>query len=177
MKPLLPVVLLAAAAISCGFSTAAVAHASLETQSAAVDSHYKGVMKIGHGCKGSPTQTVRILLPLEIRKAKPMPKAGWTLETVKKTLDEPFDYYGKTVTEDVREIIWSGGNLSDDFFDEFVFSAKLAGEPGQTLYVNTIQECPDGENRWTEIPEEGQDSHDLKSPAPVLQLTEKHHNH
>lgn len=177
MKLLVSASLLTASALACGFSTTAAAHASLETPSAAVGSHYKAVMRIGHGCEGSPTHTVRIQLPTELRKAKPMPKTGWTLETVTKKLDEPYDYYGKTITEDVREIVWRGGNLEDAHYDEFVFRAKLAGEAGKTLYVKTIQECPEGENRWVNIPAKGQDSHDIDSPAPALKLTAKHHDH
>ncbi|WP_421868834.1 YcnI family protein [Motiliproteus sp.] len=177
MKSLTPVALILASTLAGSYSMTASAHASLEVQEAAVGSHYKAVMRIGHGCEGSATHTVRIQLPTELRKAKPMPKAGWTLETVKQKLDEPYDYYGNTITEDVREIVWSGGNLLDSQYDEFVFRAKLAGEPGQTLHLKTIQECDKGENRWVEIPKEGQDSHDLKGPAPGLKLTEAHHHH
>ncbi|RRC99431.1 DUF1775 domain-containing protein [Amphritea balenae] len=165
------------AAITSGFSATASAHASLETKTAPVGSHYKAVMRIGHGCEGSSTHTVRIQLPPEVLRAKPMPKAGWTLETVKEKLDKPFDYYGKTINEDVREIIWSAGNLPDDYYDEFVFSAKLAGQPGQTIHLKTFQECSQGDLQWIEIPAEGQDPHDLKAPAPALKLVDKHHDH
>ncbi len=169
--------ILVSAAMGVGFSGTAAAHASLETQIAEVDSTYKGVMRIGHGCEGTATRVVRIELPLEIRRAKPMPKPGWTLETVSKQLDEPFDYYGHTITEDVRELVWSGGNLPDDHYDEFVFRARLAGEAGQTLHLKTTQECVKGENVWSEIPAPGQDSHDLKSPAPQLKLVAGHQHH
>jgi len=169
--------LIAAAAMNLSLINSASAHASLETQTAEIGSSYKGVMRIGHGCEGTATQVVRIQLPLEVRRAKPMPKPGWTLETVSKQLDTPFDYYGQSIIEDVRELVWSGGNLEDGHFDEFVFRATLAGEAGQTLHLKTTQECVKGENHWVEIPAEGQDSHELKRPAPQLNLVAGHHKH
>ncbi|GAA3712322.1 YcnI family protein [Oceanisphaera sediminis] len=175
MKPLLPLAL--AALSSLVVSQAAFAHASLETKTAPAGSHYKGVIKIGHGCDGAATQTLRVQLPLEVQHAKPMPKAGWQLELKREKLDVPYDYYGTQVSEDVRELVWTGGNLSDDHYDEFVFTARLAGEPGETLYLNTIQECTQGELRWTEIPADGQDPHDLPHPAPAITLTEAKHHH
>ncbi|OMH31745.1 YcnI family protein [Motiliproteus sp. MSK22-1] len=170
--------ILASTVMGLSFSGSVSAHASLETPSAEVGSTYKGVMRIGHGCEGSATQVVRIELPLELRRVKPMPKPGWKLETVSKKLDTPFDYYGKTITEDVREIIWSGGNLEDGHYDEFVFRGKVAGEADQVLHLSTTQECVKGENSWTQIPAPGQDSHDLKRPAPQLKLVTSHeHKH
>jgi uncharacterized protein YcnI len=92
-------------------------------------------------------------------------------------LDSPYDYYGKTVTEDVRDLVWSGGNLGDDYYDEFVFSTHLAGETGQTLYLKSIQECSEGSLRWVEIPAGGQDAHELEHPAPSLMLEAEQHQH
>ncbi len=177
MKNCFSTALCAVALIGASYTGSASAHTSLETTTAATDSTYKAVLRVGHGCEGQPTHTVKILVPPQLRRAKPMPKAGWSLEVVKEKLDEPFDYYGQSITEDVREIIWSAGNLPDDFYDEFVFRAKVAGEPGQTLYLKTIQECAQGEHRWIEIPKAGQDRHELEQPAPALEVTDKHAGH
>lgn len=174
MKAMLPLVF---AALSSTMMTSTVfAHATLATSTAPAGSHYKGVLKVGHGCEGEATHTLRVQLPLEMQRAKPMPKPGWDLELKRQQLDTPYDYYGSEITEDVRELVWSGGNLSDDYYDEFVFTARLAGEPGQTLYVKTIQQCVNGEQRWVEIPVKGQDPHDLEHPAPSVKLTEAHHH-
>jgi uncharacterized protein YcnI len=175
MKSLFPLTLLALSSMTAAGS--ALAHLSLETATAAAGSHYKAVVKIGHGCDGAATRTLRVQLPLEMQHSKPMPKPGWNLELVREKLETPYDYFGESVTEDVRELVWSGGNLGDDYYDEFVFSTQLAGEAGQTLYLKTIQECTEGVLRWVEIPAEGQDAHELAHPAPSLMLKAEQHQH
>ncbi len=160
-----------AAALTTALSTSAMAHATLEQQEAATGTTYKGVMRIGHGCDGQATLKVRITLPEGVVAAKPMPKAGWEMETVTSDYAHSYDYYGRTLTSGVTEIIWSG-SLEDAHYDEFTFRAKLhkSLDADQTLYFPTVQECADGTNAWVEIPAEGQDPHDLKKPAPGLHL-------
>jgi uncharacterized protein YcnI len=148
------------------------AHASLEQETAFSGNSYRGVLRITHGCNGSPTVTVRVRIPDGVTRTKPMPKPGWTLETVVMTLDEPYERNDAIVTEDVRELIWRGGLLSDDFFDEFVFRADLPETiEEQTLYFRTVQECENGEfHRWIEIPGPGESTEDFREPAPALKL-------
>lgn len=155
----------------------ASAHAVLERDHAPAGSFYKAVLGIPHGCAGSATHTVRVLMPDGVRRPKPMPKPGWTLETRIETLDQPYDWYGTTITEDVREIVWSGGNLPDRFYDEFVFMVKLPEAEGATLYFKTIQLCDKGEHRWIEIPEPGKQGGHDGQPAPSLSLTKPEATH
>ncbi|MBV6636660.1 MAG: YcnI family protein [Mameliella sp.] len=152
-------------------ATSALAHAALETQTAAPGSYYKGVVQIGHGCSGQATLAVHVEIPEGVISVKPMPKAGWTLETETGAYAGVYDNHGRSVTEGVRRITWTG-ELPDAHYDEFVFRARLTDglEPGTTLWFKTVQECADGKNAWVEIPEEGQDPHDLDSPAPGLKL-------
>lgn len=153
--------------------SAAFAHATLETREAAVGGAYKGVIKIGHGCKGTPTTKLTVTIPEGVIAAKPMPKPGWTLATVKGAYGQSYKYYGDTrVSEGVKEISWSGGELSDDNYDEFVISMYLTDslQPGTTLYFPVVQTCTQGENRWVQIPAAGQDAHALASPAAGLKL-------
>lgn len=159
-------------------ATAATAHATLEAQSAAVGSTYKGVMRIGHGCDGQATLKVSIKIPEGVIAVKPMPKAGWALETSTGAYSEPHDYYGKSLSKGVREIIWSG-ELSDAHYDEFTFRAKLSNKlsAGETIYFPTVQTCADGTAEWVNIPLDGQDPHDINDPAPGLALTEAGHAH
>ena len=51
--------LLVAGLLSVAATGSAFAHATLETTEAPPDSTYKGVIRIGHGCEGKPTQAVR----------------------------------------------------------------------------------------------------------------------
>ena len=152
--------------------TTAYAHATLAQKKAHAGKRYKGVVTIAHGCAGSPTHTVHIQIPEGVMRTKPMPKPGWTLKTVVKKLDKPYMYHGKPITEDVRELVWTGGHLPDNFFDEFEFRAIMPKTVGATLYFKTVQVCFNGINRWIEIPEPGKTSHDYKEPAPAVVLTD-----
>jgi uncharacterized protein YcnI len=103
-----------------------------------------------------------------------MPKPGWKIEKVFARLANPYtDQHGKRVEEEVRELIWSGGNLPDGFFDEFVSRVQLPDTPGTTLHIPVVQECEKGIHRWIEIPEGGKSRRDYKEPAPELKLLPK----
>ena len=154
-------------------SAAALAHATLEAQEAAVGSSYKAVMRVPHGCAGSATIRVRIRIPEGMVGVKPMPKPGWTLETTKGKYEKTYELQHGKISEGVKEISWSGGRLPDDQYDEFVFTGSIASDlkAGATLYFPTVQDCDTGAERWVDIPAEGKSAHDLKSPAPGLVLT------
>ncbi|KAB0266835.1 YcnI family protein [Microvirga brassicacearum] len=149
----------------------ALAHSTLEVQQAPVNSTYKAVVRIGHGCEGSPTLKVRIRIPDGVIAVKPMPKSGWTLEIVRSAYDKSYDYHGTPLTEGVKEIVWTG-RLPDEHYDEFVFRGYLTSglQPDAMLYFPTVQECEKGADRWIEIPTEGKSAGDYKFPAPALKL-------
>lgn len=172
--------LILAAAI-CGLgSTSASAHVTLESGEAALGSTYKAVFRVPHGCEGAPTNVVRVQIPEGVISVKPMPKAGWTLEKVKGKYEKTYDYYGTPMGEGVKEIVWKGGSLADDEYDEFILRGMLAGDfkVGEMLYFPVVQECPDGKaERWIEVPAAGQSSDDLESPAPGIKILEKSGGH
>ena len=153
-------------------SACADAHVSLETGQTPVGASYKGVLRVPHGCGGSPTIRVRVRIPEGFVGVKPMPKAGWTLETTRATYGKTYTTPHADLTEGVREISWSGGRLPSEWYDEFVFTGTTAADlpPGSTLYFPTVQDCETGAERWIEIPAEGASAHDLKAPAPGLLL-------
>jgi uncharacterized protein YcnI len=154
-------------------STASFAHARLEQETAISGESYRGVMQIAHGCDGSHTVTVRIRIPSGVKQVQGMAKAGWTLNVVMEKLDQPYELQGSQVTEEVREIAWTDGSLSDNHIDEFVFSGILPEiKTETTLYFATVQQCENGElHRWIEIPEAGQSLDTLEKPAPFLMIT------
>jgi uncharacterized protein YcnI len=154
----------------------AFAHVTLETGEATVGSTYKAVLRVPHGCDGKATVALRVKIPEGFIAAKPMPKAGWELNTVKGKYAKAYTLYGEAVTEGVREIDWTGGRLPDDFYDEFVLRGTLAGDlpAGEMLYFPVVQECEGGMvERWIEIPQAGQNEDDLDTPAPGIRLLPK----
>lgn len=177
--------LLAWAAALLVSAPSAQAHVNLERPEAPRGKSYKAVLKVPHGCDGTATHTVRVEIPEGFIGVKPMPKPGWTIKTVRGPYAQTYGYYHGPIKEGVREIEWSGGELPDDHYDEFVAAGFLARElePGAKLYFKVVQVCAKGEERWVDVPGDGVDPHDLKAPAAVLRIAvdageEKHaHGH
>jgi uncharacterized protein YcnI len=155
----------------------ASAHVTLEKRQAAVGSYYKAVFAVPHGCAGSATVKLRVQIPEGVIGVKPMPKPGWTVETVKGKYATEYQHHGSKFSEGVKEVIWSGGKLADDNYDEFIIATYLTTglKADTTLYFPVVQECEQGVSRWIDIPkgEQAAHGHDSKSPAPGVKLTAK----
>jgi len=143
------------------------AHIVLAQPEAAAGSSYRATFKVGHGCDGSPIHTITVRLPAGVQGAKPMPKAGWTVERRIDKLAQPYSSHGKTITEDVSAITWRGGPLPNGFYDEFVIQLSLPSQPGP-LWFQVLQVCEQGQIDWAEIPAEGTSTRGLKAPAALL---------
>ncbi len=159
-------------------ATSAFAHATLEVKEAPAASYYKAVVKIGHGCDGEPTTTVRITIPEGIISVKPRPKAGWNLEITKGDYDNAYELHGREITAGVKQITWTG-KLPDEWYDEFSFNAYLTDRlpAGKKVFIPVVQECPGAEMAWAEIPAEGQNPHELARPAPALLIAQASGKH
>jgi len=168
------------------FASPSLAHVMLETKQAPVGASYKAVFGVPHGCEGSPTLEVSIDIPEGVIAVKPMPKPGWKLTTEKGAYAGSYKYFhGGPRTEGVKRVTWSGGELLDEHFDQFVLATYVARElqPG-TIYFPVTQKCTNGELHWNEIPAAGQNAHDLDHPAAGLRLVANdaggghgHHDH
>ncbi len=159
---------LAAMAVIASQSSA-LAHITLATGETRAGTYYKAVFQVPHGCDGAATQSIHIQIPEGVIGVKPMPKAGWTLNVTRGTYAKSYQSHGKAVTEGPKEVVWSGGSLSDDNYDEFVFASFITDfPPGQAIYFPTVQQCAKGEVRWDQIASAGENPHSLKSPAPML---------
>jgi periplasmic copper chaperone A len=158
---------IAAVALCAALSPFAFAHVTLDQPAGQAGTYHKLVFRVGHGCDGSPTRSVTVMMPESVIGAKPMPKAGWKLTTVQGKLSVPQESHGKAITTAVREITWTGGPLADEHFDEFTVQAKLPAEPGN-VYFKVIQQCVKGSVAWDEIP--GDPDAKLLAPAPVLNV-------
>lgn len=137
-------------------SSFALAHVVLVQPEAMPGQVWQGALRIGHGCEKSPTIRVEATLPSVLGTPKPLAKPDWKVEV------------------SGNKIIWSGGSLPPDQYDEFVFRAPVAKDAALgPVAIPVVQICESGAHRWTEIAQPGQDPHALKSPAPVLKLVQK----
>ncbi len=156
------IVLLACLAAPC-----AHAHISLEQASAPAGAYQKLTFRVGHGCEGSATNGVTIVLPDGVTGAKPMPKAGWSITAVEGKLNAPVMSHGQAVTSAVREVSWKGGPLADAQYDEFSMQVKLPGSAGK-YYFKVIQQCEKGRAEWSETAAPA--GAKMKFPAPLLEV-------
>lgn len=152
----------------------AAAHITLEQREARIGNFYKAVFRVPHGCDGAATTKLTLKIPAGVISVKPMAKPGWRIDIKRGDYDKPYSYMeGAKFTQGPREITWSGGNLPDAYYDEFVVLTFLAGEltAGTTLYFPVDQICEKGAHHWTAVPVNGKAPDG--DPAPGLTLLPK----
>ncbi|MBG6084514.1 YcnI family copper-binding membrane protein [Zhihengliuella flava] len=149
------VVLAASAALVA--APAASAHVELEATTTAAGAYPTLTFAIGHGCEGSPTESVTIDFPEEIGSVKPTAKPGWDVEVATEG-----ERHSVTYTADEP--------LPDELRDTVSVAALLPldGEAGDVLTFDVTQTCTEGENLWNETSEDGAEP---EYPAPQLTLT------
>ena len=114
-------------------------------------------------------------IPEGVIAVKPMPKAGWKLETVKGKYAKSYDSTARRSARASRK--WSGAaascptNSTTSSCSAAILTAT--SRPATTLYFPVVQECDGATERWIEIPANGQDEDALEFPAPGLKLMPK----
>ena len=161
------------AAIGIIVAAPAFAHVTLEAQEARVGASFKAVVRVPHGCAGSATTAIRVKIPDGVIAVKPMPKPGWSIELKSGKYAKTYKNWGSDVSSGVTEVDFTGGNLPDAYYDEFVVTGTVADsfKVGDVIYFPVVQECGTAADRWIQIPAAGQKEDDLKRPAPSLTVT------
>lgn len=160
---------LAAGAVALGAAPAS-AHVDVTPSTTAAGAYSLLTFSVPHGCDGSATTKVAIEIPDGIDVVTPTINDGWSV--AKKTEPVPGG------NERVSRVTYTAKTpLPDGYRDAFELSVPLPTEPGETLVFPTIQTCVKGATEWTQVPEEGQDEHDLDAPAPSITLTEPETEH
>ncbi len=115
-----------------GLFSSVAAHVSLQEPVAEPGTAYRAVLRVSHGCDGSPTTAVTVQLPSGLADAKAEPKAGWTVST------------------QGNEVRWTAGKeaaLPSKERGEFAINAKLPASPA-TLWLKVQQACEKGGLDW-----------------------------
>lgn len=141
-------------------SAPAFAHVTANPNKGSAGHYFETQLRVSHGCEGSDTVAVTVQLPTGMGAIKPQSKPGWTVEKkISAAMGGP-----------AGQITWRGGPLKDGEYDTFGLLMKLPDTAGETLWFPVTQTCEKGEQRWSEIPADGQAWHDLKSPAPFVTI-------
>lgn len=160
-------------ALVLGGAVAANAHVSIGEGTVEAGAYEILTISVPHGCDGSSTTGVAIQIPEGINAVTPTRNAMYSVEKVMEDLPTPItDSHGNEVTERVAQIVYTAATpLPDGQRDAFELSLQIPEDTAEsTLYFPTVQTCEQGETAWVQIPEEGQDGHDLEAPAPSVEV-------
>ncbi len=172
MKKLSALVLVAALAI---LASPASAHVTLATSMSSWGSYYEAILRVPHGCDGAATTALSVAIPEGVISVKPKVMPGWTIKTKSATYKDSYVLHGKSVSEGVTSISWSGGAVPDDRFETFTFLVKLPDDKEiMRIYFPVTQTCGLIKVEWNEISKVGENAHMLKHPAPFVDLMAAH---
>jgi uncharacterized protein len=110
------------------------------------------------------TTKVQLQLPDGFAEASWEPVPGWNVKVTKAKLAQPVKTDDGEVTEEVKQITWSGGSIPPEAFQDFGLSVQIPDKAGK-LTFKALQTYADGQVvRW--IGPEGSDS-----PAPTVTVS------
>ena len=146
--------------LAVGVPLAASAHVHVDPGTASAGATETLTFAFSHGCDGSPTTALVIDIPEGVGNATPIVQGGWTIarEAGADGIPTQITFTSDTPVEDGLKATVS----MDVLFEESAADTSVAFPVTQT--------CVEGETAWTEVAEDGQDPHDLESPAPVVEV-------
>ena len=162
-----------AIALVLGGAAAANAHVSIAEGAVEAGAYEILTVSVPHGCDGAATTEVAIQIPEGINAVTPTRNPLYSVENVMEDLDTPItDSHGNEITERVAQVVYTATTpLPDGQRDVFELSLQIPEDAADsTLYFPTVQTCEQGETGWVQIPEDGQDGHDLDAPAPSVDV-------
>ncbi|MDE1174272.1 MAG: YcnI family protein [Parvibaculaceae bacterium] len=161
-------------------SAPAFAHITAQPNQAMWGHYFQTSFSVPHGCDGAATTSIKISIPEGLVSVKPQMKPGWKIKLTMRKLETPVKGDGgRMITETVSEVEWKGGPLPDAYYDTFGLVMKLPPMPdhdmagmdkGMPVYFPVVQTCQTGMNKWVNIPAAGQAWHDVKDPAPYVNV-------
>jgi uncharacterized protein YcnI len=162
--------LIVALGVFAGVSAPAGAHVVFANPEVVAGGRATAALRIGHGCEGTATTSIAVTIPEGVTRVSPRALAGWTITIETRQLERPVMQHGFEVNEVVSRIVWSGGSVPDDNYEEFEFRFSAPDTPNQTIYFPVEQRCERGAWNWTSIPAAGDRWEDMDTPAPFFRI-------
>lgn len=156
---ILGVAAVAGIAIALAAPAAASAHVGIDPGTAQPGDSAVLTFSFSHGCGDSPTTALRITMPEGLSSVAPDVDALWDIDLTRGD-DGLVDEVVYTAIEPVENGLRGTASMS----------VRISEDATGPLVFPVEQLCVDGTHEWTQIAEDGQDPHELESPAPVLAL-------
>jgi periplasmic copper chaperone A len=163
MRKQLITVLGGAGALVLALAGPAAAHIEPTIEEAPAGGEVTFALIVPHGCDDPEADTTRleVQMPEGITEVVPEAVPGWDA-----TIQE----------SDPIVVVWTGGPLPHDQFQEFGLSVAMPDRPGETVLFPTVQTCEGGQEvSWIEEAPEG--GEEPEHPAPAITLTESEGDH
>lgn len=144
-------------------AAAAAGHVSIKPERVPADSLAR--LTLSAPTEGdSPMTSLKVQVPPAVTVVSFPPKPGWKRTITTKRLAKPITVDGKTITERIATVEWSGGMIGVGETGTFSFRAHVPNRPGAKLPFPAIQTYANGEiARWIGAP-------DAEHPGPFVTL-------
>jgi uncharacterized protein YcnI len=156
---------------SCALAApvAAQAHVSLHPNDVPTGSFATLDIRVPNESEKANTVKLAVQVPPGFLDISTEYMPGWAAKVLTAKLAKPVKTDGGTVTEQVREVIWTGsggqGKIPPGEFLNFPISTEIPGKAGQSLTFKVLQYYDDGEVvRWIGPPSS-------ETPAPSIDVT------
>lgn len=168
-------VLVAGAAAVGLFAGGASAHVTIDTLGTVEQGSFA---KLGFSVPNERDDAGTVKLSVQMPQDHPLtfvsvqPKAGWEISTTMRTLDNPMEVFGTSISEVIDTITWTATGdtqIAPGQFDQFWISAGPMPSDVQELAFPAVQTySSDEEVAWIEpTPADGEEP---EHPAPTVQL-------
>lgn len=144
--------------LAVGAPLAASAHVHVTPGEASAGVTENLVFSFSHGCDDAATTSLTVEIPDGVTNVVPVADANWTIER-----EVGGNGAVTSVTFAAREPIENG--LKGTVALDARFDATLADT---SVAFPVVQTCTEGSYEWTQVAADGQDPHDLDTPAPVV---------
>jgi uncharacterized protein len=163
------IALAAAAAFALAAPAAAQAHVSIHPNELPVGSFTTMDIRVPNEMEKANTVRLAVQFPPGFIDVSPEYMPGWSVEVETTKLAKPVQTDDGEVTEQVKQITWTGqgeqGRIPPEQFLSFPISTEIPGKAGEELSFKTLQYYDNGEVvRWIGAP-------DSDEPAPQVDVT------